>query len=186
MPHYRKPLAIAIALAVAAGAAGTAVAKPTGPEAAAKAASRAKLMAEHRGGTFIMLAKGAGGTLDPQINYTLQYWQLYQSHVGRAGRVQARRGDEGLHDRSRPRTSIPKPTDGGKTWKFTLRKGIKFSNGKVLDVKDLLYSYERLFKVHAPTAGGFYSVLVGGEACLKTPATCSLSKGVVVDTKAKR
>ena len=79
MPHYRKPLAIAIALAVAAGAAGTAVAKPTGPEAAAKAASRAKLMAEHRGGTLRLVAKGAGGTLDPQVNYTLQYWQLYRS-----------------------------------------------------------------------------------------------------------
>ena len=58
MPHYRKPLAIAIALAVAAGAAGTAVAKPTGPEAAAKAASRAKLMAEHRGGTLRLRRAG--------------------------------------------------------------------------------------------------------------------------------
>ena len=73
MPHYRTPLAIAIALAVAVGAAGTAVAKTTGPSAAAKAASRAKLMAAHRGGTFTMLAKGAGGSLDPQINYTLEH-----------------------------------------------------------------------------------------------------------------
>ncbi len=80
MRHYRKPLAIAVALAVAVGAAGTAVAKTTRLRAAAaKAAARAKLMAEHRGGTFSMLAKGAGGSLDPQINYTLQYWQLYQS-----------------------------------------------------------------------------------------------------------
>ena len=79
MRHYRKPLAIAVALAVAVGAAGPAVAKTSGQAAAAKAAARAKLMAEHRGGTFTMLAKGAGGSLDPQINYTLQYWQLYQS-----------------------------------------------------------------------------------------------------------
>src|SRR5712671_5428079 len=79
MPHFRKPLAIAVALAVAAGAAGTVVAKTTRPAADSKAAARAKLMAAHRGGTFTMLAKGAGGSLDPQINYTLQYWQLYQS-----------------------------------------------------------------------------------------------------------
>ena len=26
-----------------------------------------------------LLAKAAGGTLDPQVNYTLQYWQLYQA-----------------------------------------------------------------------------------------------------------
>lgn len=33
---------------------------------------------EHRGGTMRLVAVGAGGTIDPQINYTLQYWQLYQ------------------------------------------------------------------------------------------------------------
>ena len=33
----------------------------------------------HRGGTLKLLAKAAGGTLDPQVNYTLQYWQLYQA-----------------------------------------------------------------------------------------------------------
>ena len=33
----------------------------------------------HRGGTMKLLAKAAGGTLDPQVNYTLQYWQLYQA-----------------------------------------------------------------------------------------------------------
>jgi peptide/nickel transport system substrate-binding protein len=33
----------------------------------------------HRGGTLRLLAVGAGGTIDPHVNYTLQYWQLYQS-----------------------------------------------------------------------------------------------------------
>ena len=33
----------------------------------------------HRGGTLKLLAKAAAGTLDPQVNYTLQYWQLYQA-----------------------------------------------------------------------------------------------------------
>ena len=42
---------------------------------------------------------------------------------------------------------------------------------------------QRIFKVSSPTAGGFYSVLVGADKCLKTPATCDLSKSVVVDEK---
>ena len=33
---------------------------------------------DHRGGTMKLLAKAAGGTLDPQVNYTLQYWNLFQ------------------------------------------------------------------------------------------------------------
>ena len=35
--------------------------------------------AGHRGGTLKLLARAAGGSIDPQINYTLQYWQLYQA-----------------------------------------------------------------------------------------------------------
>ena len=31
------------------------------------------------GGTLTLVAKGAAGTLDPHINYTLQFWQLYQA-----------------------------------------------------------------------------------------------------------
>jgi peptide/nickel transport system substrate-binding protein len=184
MPDYRKPLAIALAIAVALGAAGTAVAKTTGPAASAAAASRAKLMAEHRGGTLKLVAKGAGGTLDPQVNYTLQYWQLYRSTFDSLLAFKNAPGTKAFTIVPDLVTSIPKPTDGGKTWTFTLRKGIKFSNGHVLDVKDVLYSFQRIFKVHSPTAGGFYSVLVGGAECLKTPATCTLSKGVVINAKA--
>src|SRR5204863_5916965 len=33
----------------------------------------------HKGGTMRLVAVGAGGTIDPHVNYTLQYWQLYQS-----------------------------------------------------------------------------------------------------------
>ena len=47
--------------------------------ASAAADDRAALMSQHRGGTIRALAKAAGGTMDPQINYTLQYWQLYQA-----------------------------------------------------------------------------------------------------------
>ena len=79
---------------------------------------------------------------------------------------------------------IPKPTDGGKTWTFKLRKGIKYSTGETVQPRDFLWTFQRIFKVHTPTAGGFYSVLVGADKCLKTPATCDLSKGVVINNKA--
>ncbi len=54
--------------------------------------------------------------------------------------------------------AIPKPTDGGKTWVFKLRPGIKFSNGKVLKASDVVASFQRIFKVHGPTAASFYGV----------------------------
>ena len=32
----------------------------------------------HKGGTLHLVAKSAAGSLDPQVNHTLQYWQLCQ------------------------------------------------------------------------------------------------------------
>ena len=91
-------------------------------------------MAEHRGGTLRLVAKGAGGTLDPQVNYTLQYWQLYRSTYDSLLAFKNAAGTKAFTIVPDLVTSIPKPTDGGKTWKFTLRKGIKFSNGKTVNV----------------------------------------------------
>ena len=98
---------------------------PTGSDSAAR-------MAAHRGGTLKLLAKAAGGTLDPQVNYTLQYWQLYQAtYDGLLGFKKAG-GDAAFKVVPDLATSLPTPTNGGKTWVFTLRKGIKFSNGKTV------------------------------------------------------
>jgi peptide/nickel transport system substrate-binding protein len=180
MRHYRIPVAIAIGLAAAVAAGGTGVAKTARPTGQAAPQSQAALMAAHRGGTLKLLAKAAGGSLDPQINYTLEYWQLFRFTQDGLVTFKAAGGDEAFKIVPDLAIAIPKPTDGGKTWKFTLRKGIKFSNGKPLQPRDVLWTFQRMFKVHTPTAGGFYSTLVGADKCLKTPATCDLSKSVVV------
>ncbi len=135
------------------------------------------------GGTFLSVAKAApSGSPDPQINYTLQEWQLLIfSHDGLVAfkRVGGTEGTKLVPDLA---TSIPAPTNGGKTYTFTIRKGIKFSNGKELKPSDVKYTFERLFKIgQSPNAGSWYNVIVGGDACLKTPATCNLDQGVVVN-----
>src|SRR3954465_392154 len=92
---------------------------------------------DHRGGTLKLLAKAAGGTLDPQVNYTLQYWQLYQAtYDGLLGFTKAG-GNSAFTVVPDLAASMPKISNGGKTWTFTLRKGIKFSNGQPLTVNDV-------------------------------------------------
>ena len=138
------------------------------------------------GGTLMTVAKGApSGSPDPQINYTLQEWQLLIiTHDGLLGFKRAG-GTEGTKLVPDLATEIPKPQDGGKTYVFHVRKGIKFSNGKELKPSDVKYTFERLFKIgSSPNAGTWYNVIVGGDACVKTPATCDLSKGVVADDAA--
>ena len=148
-----------------------------------KKSSSSTPAAGKKGGTLITLANAApSGSPDPQVNYTLQEWQfLILTHDGLVGfkRAGGKAGNQLVPDLA---TSIPKPTNGGKTWKFTLRKGIKFSNGQTLTGADVKATFERLFKIgDSPNAGSWYNAIEGGDACVKTPKTCDLSKGVVVN-----
>jgi peptide/nickel transport system substrate-binding protein len=139
---------------------------------------------QHRGGTMRLLSVAAGGTLDPQINYTLQYWQLYQSMYDGLVTFKHAKGSEGFTIVPDLAEEMPKAEDGGKTYVFKLRKGIKFSNGQELTVKDVVASFQRIFKISGPTSGTFYNLIVGADACLKTAATCTLDGGVVADEAA--
>jgi peptide/nickel transport system substrate-binding protein len=136
-----------------------------------------------KGGDMLLLANTApSGSPDPQVNYTLQEWQLLIiTHDGLVAFKRAA-GKEGTKKVPDLAESIPTPTDGGKTYTFTLRPGIKFSNGQTLTGQDVKATFERLFKIgNSPNAGTWYNVIEGGDACVKTPKTCDLSKGIVVN-----
>jgi peptide/nickel transport system substrate-binding protein len=150
----------------------------------ATAGASSTYQSQHAGGTLKLLASTAGGTLDPQVNYTLQYWQLYQATYDGLVSFQKVTGAGSFVVVPDLAVALPKVTNGGKTYTFTLRKGIKFSNGKPVTVNDVLSSFQRIFKVSNPNAGSWYNVIVGGPACLTTPATCTLKGGVVVNASA--
>ena len=134
----------------------------------------------HAGGTLTLLASTAGGTLDPQVNYTLQYWQLFQATYDGLVTFQKVNGQASFDVVPDLATSLPKVTNGGKTYTFTLRKGIKFANGQTVTVNDVKATFIRLFKVSNPNSGSWYNAITGGDACVATPATCTLS-GLVVN-----
>ena len=139
--------------------------------------------AAHRGGTLRMVANSSAGTLDPQVNYTLQYWQVEQMVYDGLLSYRKASGAPGLELVPDLATEIPAPQDGGKAYVFHLRKGIKFSNGQELTASDVVATFKRIYKMSSPTAGTFFAGIVGAEACNKTPADCTLP-GVVGDDAA--
>jgi peptide/nickel transport system substrate-binding protein len=134
-----------------------------------------------KGGTIRMLARAAAGTIDPHINYTLQYFQI--NYILYDGLVAFKKvGDQtGFDVVADLAETLPEPEDGGKKYTFVLRDGIKFANGQPLTTADVVASFQRIFKISGPTAGTFYNGIVGADKCLAEPATCTLEGGVVAD-----
>ena len=136
-----------------------------------------------KGGTFTILANSNFGVADPAQNYTLQQWALLiDTHDGLVGfkRAGGSAGTELVPDLA---TEIPEPTDGGKTYTFQLRDGIKYSDGTPLKASDFVTVFTRQFTVPGP-ANGFYAGIVGGQECLKNSKTCDMTQGVVADDSA--
>jgi peptide/nickel transport system substrate-binding protein len=156
---------VALALAVAGCSSGSSSAPSAAPSATGKP-----------GGTFTILANSNFGVADPAQNYTLQEWQLLiDTHDGLTtfAKVNGVAGTKIVPDLA---TSIPTATNGGKTYVFHIRHGIKFSNGQVLKPSDFVRTFERQFTVPGPTS--FYSDFVGASAC--STKGCDLSKSGVV------
>lgn len=139
--------------------------------------SSSKAGQPRKGGTFTILANSNFGVADPAQNYTLEEWQLLiDTHDGlvQFQRVGGIAGTKLVPDLA---TSIPKPSDGGKTYVFRIRRGIKFSNGQTLKPSDFVRTFERQFTVPGPTS--FYAGIVGAKQC--SPKSCDLTRGVVAD-----
>jgi peptide/nickel transport system substrate-binding protein len=63
--------------------------------------------------------------------------------------------------------AMPKIGDGGRTYTLTLRKGLRYSNGKPVEASDFAAAIERLFKLNSP-GSPFYTDIAGAEAFAKT------------------
>lgn len=137
----------------------------------------------HRGGTITLLAPADPGSVDPAINYGTFWAQLILTNDGLVAfkKVAGVEGTKIVPDLA---TDVPTPTDGGKTYVFHVRSGIKYSDGTSLKASDFKNTFERMFKVNGPATAGFFSVFVGADKCLAQAATCDLSQGIAADDAA--
>lgn len=138
----------------------------------------------HRGGTMKLVAVASEGTLDPQINYTARYWQLYSFLYDGLVTFKKVGGAESTTVVPDLAAEMPAVSNDGKTYTFTLRKGVKFSNGKEVTPEDVVASFQRIFKVLSPTSGSFYGGIVGADKCLAEAASCTLEGGISGDAAA--
>lgn len=98
------------------------------------------------GGTMEVLQRDSYAHLDPGQIYVSDEGSLATLlHRGLTG-YKATSDDGSKHEIVGDlATDSGTTTDGGKTWKYTLKDGIKFANGEAITSKDVRQTFERMF-----------------------------------------
>ena len=134
--------------------------------------------ASHVGGTLNLMAESSPDSIDPAFAYEVQSWDyIHMLYDGLVGYKEV----GGLHSTDVVpdlATALPVISDGGKTYTFTLRKGIEYSDGTPVKASDFKTSMERLWKAASPAP--YYRDIVGGTQCDAKPTTCNLT-GITTD-----
>jgi YVTN family beta-propeller protein len=132
----------------------------------------------HRGGTLKLLSLGQASTADPVLtDYAASAW-VYDGLTA----YQRFAGSDTTQLVPDLAVSLPSPTDGGTSYTFRLRRGIRFSNGELVRPEDFRRAIERdLIIGPNPAYGDPFTDVVGAAACVAHPNHCDLSRGVVTD-----
>jgi YVTN family beta-propeller protein len=143
-------------------------------------AARPFAAASHRGGTLTAVTSSLP-QLDPAHDLDVATPALAAVYDGlvafrKTGGVQ---GDTLIPDLA---VTLPRPADGGTTYTFTLRRGIRYSNGAPLRASDFRRGIQRelSFGDYPP----YYEGILGGQACHRNPRRCDLAAGIVTNDAA--
>jgi YVTN family beta-propeller protein len=143
--------------------------------------------AGHRGGTLTVI----GGTepyrryLDPAIAYIADMWAVLSTAGGGLTTFKRVGGSAGAQLVPDVARAIPSALDGGRTYTFSLRRGIRYSTGQPLRPSDFRRGFERAFALgrYSPVPS-LFDKLRGAAACRRDARRCDLSSAIVTDDRA--
>jgi peptide/nickel transport system substrate-binding protein len=152
--------------------------------------------AAHRGGTlrvFVPHAPEASIPMDWLHRHAFSTWATFSlSSLAYDGLVAYRRveGAAGATIVGALATNAPAPSRDGKTYVFTLRPGLRYSDGTPVRPTDFRASMERFLQGtrDLPPAWAFpdiYGGIAGVPRCMRSRAPCDLSRGIEIDSPAR-
>jgi YVTN family beta-propeller protein len=137
--------------------------------------------ASHRGGTLTEVSN-ALPVVDPAQDYDSMSVPALATVYDALVTLRPAGGAQGFTLVPDLATTLPRPADGGMTYTFTLRRGIRYSNGTLVQASDFRRGIQRQLSFGA--APGYYEGILGGQACRQHPGRCDLSTGIVTDDAA--
>jgi YVTN family beta-propeller protein len=136
----------------------------------------------HHGGTLHVAVDPDASlrSLDPATGYTNFGWSLETDVYDGLVAFQRVGGPGGTLIVPDLAAALPTISNGGRTYTFQLRRGIRFSDGHVLTASDVLRSFTRSLVLGAPIQ--YYSSIIGATSCAAPAHQCGpLARGVVAD-----
>jgi peptide/nickel transport system substrate-binding protein len=164
MKRYIKPLLLTGAAVVALGACSSSSSSSSGSSPASTGAAS--------GGTITIAAGTAPLSADQGLDFTTQGQELYS--VVNTPLLSFKRGVQGVGGTQivpALAQSLPTMSNGGKTYTFTLRPNLHYSNGMPIKASDVTYALERDIKIPWQAASFVSAYIAGGTAYANGKAT---------------
>jgi peptide/nickel transport system substrate-binding protein len=152
-------------------------------------ASAAFANASHLGGTLTYVASDANDLnwVDPATAYNLDFGIVTKSVYDGLVAYRATGGAAGAAIVPDLAAALPSVTNGGRTYTFTIRSGVRFSNGDVVHPSDVRRGIVRELTVGRNRGNpAMYSAIVGAAACISDANKCDTIAGIQTDDRAGR
>ena len=140
-------------------------------------AARPFAAASHRGGTLTVLSSDPP-LPDPVHDYDTATGALAGVYDGLVAfrKTAGAQGETLVPDLAR---TLPRPADGGTTYTFTLRRGIRYSTGALVRASDFRRGIWR--QLSFGDVPFYYDAILGAPACQHNPRKCDLTAGIVTN-----
>lgn len=131
------------------------------------AGTSAATTAASKGGTLTILTSATSVALDPAKSWNLPITTL--------GFLDRRLTTWKIDPTGEPQvvgdlaTDAGTPSDGGRTWTYTLKKGLKFSDGSPITSEDVKYGIERTYTPELAGGIGYHKALIADSTGYKGP-----------------
>ena len=113
-----------------------------------------------KGSAELTVASAGPDNADPVLFQTVQAVQVFQLVYTPLVTYAHEEGEGGTEIIPGLAEEVPEPTNGGKTYEFTLRKGLEYSDGTPVKASDFENTMKRLLKLGSVWSS-FYSGIVG-------------------------
>jgi peptide/nickel transport system substrate-binding protein len=175
MRKYKRPLGaalvVAVALAVAACGSSSSSSSSSGSSSSSSKSGTTATPGGKTGGTITIASGTPPLSADQGLDFTTQGNELYS--VVNTPLLTFKRGVEGAAGSEiipALATSLPTVSTDGKTYTFTLRPGLKYSDGTPIKISDVIVALDRDIKIPWQAASFISAYVVGGDAYAKGKA----------------